>query len=268
MNPIEHLNEAAAPVPSRYRGVWKRTLLSAPGVHDTSTTVLWMQTSRWHADIRLPSNRPDFSATANLKSCTALQRAWLASQQGFAGITAITHDAHREVCSWHRFLDFQPPGNSPDAGFMAFKESCLVETGVYADYLENWEKLPDSDNGFVALVRLNKAGKLCSPVELLLVAGEYVMHVRNRKAAWPHPLSENLTLTELVHRHDDGLLDMAISFGKRTATGWQIQHALQPWQESSVVPVDMVQVDDKQVVLTTRGQSSRWRILEWTPPSP
>jgi hypothetical protein len=88
-----------APVPERYRGVWQRTLLETPDMRDTSTTVFWLQTAHWHADIRIPAHRPDFSGAARLANCSPRQLEWLAGQQGFAGVTQVDVTPQHEVCT-------------------------------------------------------------------------------------------------------------------------------------------------------------------------
>ncbi len=82
------------PVPNHYRGVWVRKLLETPQQRDESTFVRWLQTSVWHADVRIPASSP--AAAAQLR---------LASQQGFCGVTQVAQQAQGEVCSWHRRSD-------------------------------------------------------------------------------------------------------------------------------------------------------------------
>ena len=84
-------------VPERYHGVWVRTLLETPEGRDTTTWVRWLQTSQWHADLRVPAGpRPQPSP------------AGLAQQQGFCGITQIT--PHRRHA---RNLHLAPPLRLP-----------------------------------------------------------------------------------------------------------------------------------------------------------
>lgn len=253
------------PVPKRYRGVWRRTLLETPEVRDTTTTVFWLQTSRWHADIRIPGGRPDFAGVGSLHECTEQQVQWLASQQGFAGITEVAVNADSETCSWHRLLDFQPPAAVPDAGHMDFQADKLVETGVHASYLEDWVKLPDSDQGFAVLERTQEKDADL-PAELLLVAGEFVMHVRDRRAAWPNDGGQGAALRDLVDAGHASLLDMEISFGRRSPEGWTIQHSLQPWLENRAVPIQICGRDDAGICLLSHGIQSAWRVHEWTAP--
>lgn len=81
-------------VPPHYRGVWTRTLLETPTVRDTTTIVRWMQLGRWHADLRISTG-----------ARTALQ--------GFSGITQVSKTTQGEVCTWHRVVDYLPPGPTP-----------------------------------------------------------------------------------------------------------------------------------------------------------
>ena len=144
-------------VPEGYRGVWQRTLLETPTARDDTTWVRWLQTDRWHADLRVP----------------AATRAGL---QGFSGCTEVVVQASGEVCHWHRELDLQPPGPFPDAGFMVFESADrVIETGVHGMYREVWERLPDSTGRFIALGRNGTDGVYRSR---LLLAGRYLMRVQ------------------------------------------------------------------------------------------
>ncbi|OIQ65342.1 hypothetical protein GALL_531020 [mine drainage metagenome] len=126
-------------IPSHYRGVWRRTLLTATGVRDDSTLVLWMQTARWHADLRIPEDRPDCSGCHSLADCSRAQLLGLLRQEGFAGITTVDG----AICEWHRRLDYRPTGRR-DLGSMAFSPAfdAIDEVGVESDYAERWEREP------------------------------------------------------------------------------------------------------------------------------
>lgn len=256
------------PVPQRYRGVWRRTLLAAPGVEDdTTTTVLWLQTSTWHADLRIPAGRPDFSGVASLDACSADQKAWLTSQQGFAGLTEVTGHAGSELCTWHRILDYQPPAAVLDAGTMQFEPDKLIETGFHQPYLEHWIKLPESDKGFAVLERSDETGVPAFPRELLLVAGEFVMHVRDRKSTWPEGFKNGAPFRQAADTANHAaLLDMEISFGRRTSDGWEVQHSLLPWLEKKVLGIRTIERHEETLRLCIDGATTAWRTLEWTPP--
>ena len=225
----------SAPVPDRYRGVWQRTLLDAPGVHDTTTTVFWMQAGRWHADLRMRAGRPDFSGVGSLDDCSTAQLAWLAAQQGFAGITEVVVTAEQEVCAWHRQVDVQPPGLTADAGVIVFTPDGLIETGVHGPYVEHWMLLPQSQ-GKGAVYRYGDDEEV---TQLLLVAGDCVMRVRDRRSVWPEGVTAGTTLTQLLPAwpvsQQRSWLDIEISFGIRVDGGWQIRHSTLPWLEGQRV---------------------------------
>ncbi|MBA4195406.1 MAG: hypothetical protein C0451_12640 [Comamonadaceae bacterium] len=181
------------PVPPRYRGVWQRTLLQTPEGRDTTTRVHWLQTEGWHADLRVP---------AGVDPATPAGRAQL---QGFCGITRISggHDGQPEVCTWHRRWDIQPPRSTPDAGHMVFETpDRLIETGVHAQYLEVWERLPGSDGPFRALAQVDDRG---DPTGVWrFEAGRYALQLRggSRSAAdWPADLQPDETLAQVLQRH-------------------------------------------------------------------
>ncbi len=172
--------EPPAPVPDAYLGVWQRTLLETPSVRDTRSRVWWLQTPRWHADLRIPPGRPDFSRVDQLADCSDAQLAWLATQEGFCGLTQVDGDH----CIWHRQVDFQPASSRRDIGRMAFDGERVTETGVEANYLEVWERRPRSRGGSAALELLGERGALPARPTWLLIAGDCFIFVRAR--AHPH----------------------------------------------------------------------------------
>lgn len=250
------------PVPQRYCGVWRRTLLKTPDVHDADTTVFWLQAMRWHADIRIPARRPDFSGVRTLADCNRAQLLWLAQQQGFAGLTQIDATSQPEICRWHRMVDYRPPSATPDAGFMRFEPTQLVETGVHADYLEHWSRLPSSDQGIAVLQRADDQLRQ----QFLMVAGNHVMHVRERAWSWPPDLPADSDMTQFDDATLRDALDFEISFGTRTAGGWTVKHSTLPWLEGHPIRITMTPVGNDAVDLAWNGISTAWQVLEWQPP--
>lgn len=256
-----------APVPDHYRGVWQRRLLETAHLRDVTTTVFWLQTGTWHADIRIPADRPDFSGIQAFSECSAQQRDWLVRQHGFAGVTQVDGEPAREICRWHHLLDFHPPRAEADAGVMQFGPEFLTETGLDEQYLEHWYLLPDSVDGFAALQLLDADGAAATPAQYLLVAGSYVMTVRNRTPDWPARMQPGTLLTADAASVQPALLDFDISFGRRTNNGWQVLHSTLPWRVGQSVSVRMGAAQGDRLALTVEGVSQAWRILKWSAPN-
>lgn len=244
-------------VPDHYRGLWVRKLLETPTLRDESTFVCWMQTSAWHADLRIP-------ASARHGSMPTLEM--LSSQQGFCGVTEVTQDAPGEVCTWHRQMDFQPPRAEVDAGVMVFETpERVIETGVHATYLEVWERLPDSTGRTIVLGGVDSTGG--DTRERVLVAGRYLMHVRPRTVAWPQGLEAGLSLAGVVARHPtmaQELLDFEISVGKLDAGCWTIEHSTLPEREGRSLPCVLQRDEESGVIAEGCFSSTAWQIIEWT----
>jgi hypothetical protein len=209
-------------VPPHYRGVWTRTLLETPTVRDTTTMVRWMQLGRWHADLRIPAG-----------TRTALQ--------GFSGITQVSQTAQGEVCTWHRVVDYLPPGPTPDEGIMVFESAnCVVETGVHGVYREIWHRLPASSNDFVALAEPARADGLAST--RLFQAGQHLMRMRPRS-----PTQK----------------DFEISFGAMDSGSWHIQHSTLQHLEGQTLALSFSQLSDAQAWVQTGAEKAIWTVLEW-----
>lgn len=243
------------PVPDHYRGVWARRLLETPQQRDEHTFVRWLQTSLWHADLRIPAKAPGTDALL-----------LLASQQGFCGVTQVERQADGEVCTWQRRLDFQPPRAEVDAGVMVFDTSeRVIETGVHAPYLEIWERLSDSTGRFIALAGLNEAGG--DTQERFLVAGRYAMHVRPRSLAWPADISAGQTLLEVLAGHPDtaqALLDFEISFGTLEGGDWTIEQSTLPALIGACMPFAVANVNGTHAKICSPGLGEQWQVLEWS----
>jgi len=260
--PPASMIEPPAPVPAAYLGVWQRSLLQTPAARDTTSRVLWLQTPRWHADLRIPAGRPDFTGVTSLTECDDAQLAWLATQQGFCGVTQV--DGER--CTWHRQIDIQPADGSRDTGRMIIDGERMTETGIEADYLEIWERLPHSRGGVAALELAAELG--CPPTRptWLLVAGDCFMFVRGRTAHLPR--AANLTTLIAQARPDReqllAWLDIEISFGRRSgAVPWRIEHSTLPFREGQcVTSPGALQRRGHQRVVEGRGER-RWMILDW-----
>jgi len=165
------------PVPQAYRGLWERTLIERDGVagagNEQDERVFWLQTENWHADLRIPLDRPTFAGVKALDGCSDAQLGFIARQEGFCGLTKV----EGSVCTWLRIHDLRP-GTALDVGRMSFVEpDFIIETGISSDYLEHWRKVPGSDGA---------CGVTSAAGELRLQAGRFSMRIRPRPPAPAH----------------------------------------------------------------------------------
>ncbi len=212
-------------VPPHYQGLWRRTLLTAPGLRDDTTLVLWMQTAQWHADLRIPADRPPCEGRRSVHDCSHDELLGLLRQEGFAGITQVQGD----TCEWLRQLDYRPSGRR-DLGCMAFASTldAIDEYGVEADYAERWEREPASDQtGWVARSRSAEG-----PV-LWLRSGRRFMLIRPRamdatqsRELWACLAAGRATVEELRR-----LADFEITYGVIAEDDGRILHSTLPWRE-------------------------------------
>jgi hypothetical protein len=254
------MSESVHPhVPARYHGVWARTLLETPEVRDTTTWARWLQTSQWHADLRVPAGLDHTQFNG------------LAKRQGFCGITQIkpAQGKESEICTWHRHHDFQPPRSTPDAGTMTFETpDRVVERGVHDTYLEVWERVPGSLGRRIVLQGLDGKGQTTG--ERLLITGDFLMYVRPRNATWPGDLKFDETLIDVTQRHPTqslALLDFEIAFGHLKAgtseTQWCIEQTTRPKSQLRPMPCNLVRTSETRADLVCAHLPNDWRVIEW-----
>lgn len=222
---------ATPPVPARYRGVWQRTLLQTADSVDDSSWVRWLQLGRWHADLRVPPTARVSAGTGQLRL-----------QLGFAGITEVVTGVGGEICTWHRLVDYQPAGASPDAGHMSFETSeRLIEIGVHGVYREVWERLEGSTGRCVALAEPPRRDR--QPSARLFLAGKYLMRVRPCEFVWQR--------------------EFEISFGVLAHGHWHIDHSTRPELEGQVLALSLERTSLGQAKVEIDGIAATWRLLEW-----
>lgn len=257
-------------VPERYRGVWQRTLLETPQGSDTTTWVRWLQTARWHADLRVPAAAEAGRSAVPLGLMSPAQHLALAHQQGFFGRTEVQPQGSREVCTWHRRLDLHPPGLTPDAGWMAFDgDDRVVETGVHGVYREVWERVPGSTGRTRVLADTSAspgddAEVLATTRAYLLLAGEYLMRVRPRRAGWPPGTVPGDTVGRLLSQHPasaSALLDFEISYGRLSDGGWRIERSSLPEFEGRTEAMHWQALDDTHTEVCSDSGTSVWCVL-------
>lgn len=210
------------PVPPRYWGVWSRTLLETPQQRDTTTLVRWMQLGQWHVDLRVPADP-------------------LGPLQGFSGITQVTSEGAREICTWQRLVDLEPPRATVDEGYMVFETpEKVLETGIHGVYFEVWERLPGSLGRRIALAEPARTDGSCSA--RLFVAGAYLMRVR------PAPPLEPA---------------FEISFGTFSQGRFCIEASTQPALAGTCIDLSVARLSPALAEVRMDCTSSAWDILEW-----
>jgi hypothetical protein len=222
-------------LPAAYLGLWQRSLLEQNGSRDTTSLVLWLQADDQHIDLRIPQSRPDFSSCASLQDCSSAQLRWLATQQGFAGITAVDG----EVCQWHRELDFQPDTGVADIGKTEFDgANRLLETGIEASYFEVWEKTAGSELNMSAHQLQSASSNGDKVTARLLIAGKLFAYIRPRSVNLPDANCLMSAIDAGQHNQQNIVdwLDFEISFGDVIdATRGRINHSTLPFREGALL---------------------------------
>lgn len=222
-------------LPNEYLGMWRRTLLEQADTVDTSTLVWVIQTEQYHADIRIPADRPEFDDVECLADCSTEQLRWLATQQGFTGITQVNDS----LCQWLRDHDYQPANGQRDIGEMTFESAdIIVEMGVEAEYREIWQKIKDTQFNLSVkhITGVNRHG-----IELparLFTAGHYFAYVRPRSAVLPKAVSFLQAIDTTNPSRDELLdwLDFEISFGEiQDKLLGKILHSTLPFREQAMM---------------------------------
>jgi hypothetical protein len=264
-------------VPDDYRGVWVRT-----GVHPTAvqaaaeaskaataplTWVRWLQTSLWHADLRVPDQALDARQAAPLASLTPEQLASLTHQSAFAGCTRVDPYPDGELCSWLKRNDYQPPEQLPEAAWMVFLTPDRVMRIVqHSDVTETWERLPDSVGRYRVLSGTDASGQ--DDGRLLLQAGVHLCLVRGRRRPWPRGLKAGNALVDVLlaqPEHALEWLDHEVSFGRCEGGVWRIERSTLPEREGLSLACEMRFLGASNEAEVLLGDTTcRWQVLEWT----
>ncbi len=261
-------------VPTDYRGVWVRTRLHAsPEQVDSelpaasSTWARWLQTSLWHADLRVPEEAMVGRVPAPLSALGPAQLAALTHQRAFAGCTRVDAHPQGELCSWLRRIDYQPPSLAPDAAWVVFDAPHrMIRIDQHSDATETWERLPDSVGTFRVLSGIDAQGQ--PDGRLLLQAGAHLCLVRDRVRPWPRGLNPGHALVDVLltqPEHALAWLDQETSFGRFDGVTWHIERSTLPEREGLHLPCAMQRWRTTgEADVTLAGETTRWQVLEWT----
>ena len=214
-------------VPEQYQGGWQRTLYAEPNtppyrVTDTTTQVVWLQGQQWHADLRIPTDAPDFSGIQTLEACSRPQLEWLASLTAFAGLTQIEGG----VCTWHRFQDLCP-SLEKDVGLLRWLDDItLEERHPHGQYVEHWQRFA---NDVIQEVVQDEHGQL-----------RWQQIGNHAIAITPRPASNTSELFSSISTATDETLrwraSLRFDYLQRSSQGgWQIELSTQPWRKGQYV---------------------------------
>lgn len=221
-------------VPAAYLGAWRKRA--------ADTRSLWLQTTRLHAMIDIPADRPDFSGRTSWEQFSDEELMVLAHQGGVAGACIAAGDVlHRR-----RQLDYLPQRGQPFLRRLQPAGGLLHEFCLDGRQTAVWERLAGPEGGVVGLrfhdVEVGVAhGDECRGY--LLVVGPYFAYVRDRYGMTQR--AENLAvLAELKNFSREQLiavLDFELSFGRRDgAHPWSIELSTIPFREGRQLMNDEV----------------------------
>jgi len=265
--------DLAQSIPDDLKGVWQRTLLQrgTDGDSPASDRATWVRrvlTGQWFVDIRLPPHALARRALP-LHQLRMAELSALVDQQAHAGVVRFEHLAEGPLCTWLRRIDYQPPGLSPDAGWlMAQSPDDLLEIGVHADDTEVWQRLPDSGGRHIALAGFHDDG--LDNGRRLLVAGRFIALVRARSKHWPRGMMAGATLREvLLHQPEHALdwLDCSVAFGHIEPGHCVIEHSTLPQEDGERRSLRIERLDAHSAYVQLGQDACEWRILEWQGPS-
>lgn len=259
-------------VPIDYRGVWMRTLRQTPpsmgeGIprSDTLTWARWIQTSLWHADLRVPAQAMVDRQPLPLAEMSAQQLAALTHQRAFVGCTRVDAHPEGELCTWLRRGDLHPPATEPDAAWILFDApDRMLRIDAHAEVTEVWQRLPDSAGAIVCLAGCDEAGQ--DDGRRLLVTGAHLALWRGRTRPWPRGLRPGQTLLDVLLHQPEGAqdwLDHELSFGAFHAGSWTIERSTLPEREGRQHRCELHRVSAEEAEVRWDGQPSRWQVLEW-----
>ena len=225
-------------IPKPYLGIWCRTLLEQADQVDNTSLVLWIQTNHHHVDLRIPDSRPIFEPVSHLIDYSFEQLIHLANQQGFTGITEV----NANIAEWKREQDYQPFNHQRDIAEMRFEDdSTLVERGVDAEYLERWEKVPNSHLNLSFRTAAGEDRHGNKVFARLFIANTTFAYVRPRSIQLPSAKSMLVAIDAHQPSKDVLLdwLDFEISFGQiKNGNQGCISHSTFPFREGCILQLD------------------------------
>jgi len=247
-------------VPTWLRGAWSRDWIQEGKAKSNTLDVHYLQTPTYFADIRIPKDRPGFSAATSFADLSDRQLRLLAGQNGFTGRTTMAGT----VATWQHDIEFQPPDGTPDKGRLErITPDRMHEHGLDGSYIESWRSLTDGQGRFL-VIRVQHSGRL---LRTLVVVGNQFVYARNRAKDLPvaPSLDALIEATNATRERIVQYLDCEFSVGRVRggSVPWEIDHSTLPWREAHRLEfVEQMSIDDTRPGLAPREVSED----QWTVP--
>jgi hypothetical protein len=139
-------------------------------------------------------------------------------------------EVEADICRWRRRFDYQPPGGPPDEAGYTIEGDLLIETGLRADYREDWVRETPADALLAAFTLGDNT--------MLVVVGDHFIEIRDRQAALPEaPSLADLVKQDLAlgaRDQAEARMDLRIAYGRVApidGVPWRITRSTLPWLE-------------------------------------
>jgi len=238
-------------------GLWRRSLIvRADGGRDATSWVRWLQVQSDYADLRQPVGRPDFAGVRCLRQLTRTHLDWMASQDGFAGRLLVSDG----IFEWRRDIDFQPPGPTPDRGWLINEGDVMIEKGYHSPYIEHWHPDSRSESPVYAL-RLEDRANGCAGQ--IVRVSEVFMYARGRSTGLPAAADLAACIASAGSLSDaQDIADCEVSFGSVVGSCWVIGQSTLPFKEGRALSMrlsgDLHHVETLDLTANGREMSRSW----------
>jgi hypothetical protein len=160
------MKSASLSVPHIYHGAWRRDFIRrANGDFDNTTECWWLQSPRYHIDLRVPIDHPSASDAHALDALNDEAKQRYSRQTAWVGVTEVAG----ERCQWSPFAAIPKLSSEPDIGLMEFQtEDELIETCPEGRYVERWLRASHANQRCMS-VRLEAVGPIDAKLTLILL---------------------------------------------------------------------------------------------------
>jgi hypothetical protein len=271
--------QSPPPSPAWLVGLWRReAIVFSDGTEDRTTRVLWGQTRSLYVDLRIPADRPPARGRSSFDEFSEVELLRLADQMGFAGHVVLEGD----LCSWVRYIDFQPNTGRLDRGRLELDGETLHERGesssvLAKDYHEIFHREQKAERRCAALqcflLMEGSAHEEGAGSAVLVLIDDQFLFARSRPQELPHAQSlRNLILAAgddraLIHAY----LDCEISTGTIEGSNpWRIRSSTIPFREGQrLFPRSSAANNEEMSSLELHGDHRfrHWQIIDSSIPS-